>query len=125
VFDELRASRKFDVNRALASDWFEIRKITNQSLFELLLTELDAGEAEAITLAKELGAEVLLIDERKGRQKARALGIPIMGVAGILLTAKNLGLISKIEPILADLEYKAGFWLGDNLKKHVCELAGE
>lgn len=125
VFQELSASRKFDISRELIPGRFEVKQISGHTLLESLLAELDAGEAEAIILAKELGAEVLLIDERKGRLKAKELGVPVMGIAGLLITAKSLGLISRIEPVLVDLEHKAGFWMGNNLKNHILKMAGE
>jgi len=80
VYQELLVSRKFDITSVLTPDWVEIKQVSDRHLLKLLLAELDAGEAEAIALALELEAGVLLIDERKGRQKARILGMPIMGL---------------------------------------------
>lgn len=50
---------------------------------------MDEGEAQAIVLALERQAHLLLIDERKGRAKAKALGLEITGTIGILLLAKE------------------------------------
>lgn len=47
---------------------------------------LDPGEAEALALARERGL-TLLVDERKGRSIARMMGIPILGLVGVLLLA--------------------------------------
>lgn len=64
--------------------WVEVRPVTNRSLVEHLHgdRQLHLGEAEAIALAVELGAERLLIDERLGRREATRLGVPITGVLG-------------------------------------------
>lgn len=58
---------------------------------------LDKGESEAILLAVRETAEVLLMDEAKGRQTARQMGINIMGTIGILIISYKNGLLSQEE----------------------------
>ncbi|MDP2901059.1 MAG: DUF3368 domain-containing protein [Candidatus Bathyarchaeota archaeon] len=67
---------------------------------QVLLQELDAGEAEAIALALEAGADLLLKDEHLGRETARHLKLRSIGLVGILIAAKHKGLISAIKPCL-------------------------
>ena len=64
---------------------------------------LDPGEAEAIVLAKELKAEFLIIDERKGRRIAAEHGLRITGLLGVLVRGKQKGYITKLTPILDKL----------------------
>jgi predicted nucleic acid-binding protein len=54
-----------------------------------------------------------------------SLGIGVTGIVGVLLTAKEVGLISAIKPELDKLENKAGFWLGADFRRYVIELAKE
>jgi predicted nucleic acid-binding protein len=54
---------------------------------------LDPGERQAIQLAQEQGADLLLIDERRGSAEARRLGLTTTGTIGVLLAAEELGLI--------------------------------
>jgi len=57
------------------------------------LAKLDAGERDAITLATELHADQLIVDEREGRREAERLGIPVIGTLGVLRNAATLKLL--------------------------------
>ena len=61
-----------------------MRSATNRALVQSLRQDLDAGEAEAIALAMEMNADLLLIDERVGRESAQHLGVTYMGLIGVL-----------------------------------------
>jgi hypothetical protein len=88
------------------------------------LADLDRGEAEAIVLAQEVQADLLIVDERLARRYAQHLGIPITGTLGVLLRAKQTGLITEISPLIARLE-EGGIRLGAALIRRALELAGE
>ena len=89
------------------------------------MVDLDEGESEAISLAKEFSADFLLIDERAGTNKALEEGLTTIGLVGVLMKSKELGFIEKIEPILYQLKEEAGFWLGKKLLDSVLKEAGE
>ena len=98
---------------------------TNTGRVQQLRDQLDDGEAEAIVLADELGTDWLIIDEKPGRRVARAEGIPLLGVAGLLLKAKQQRLIAAVAPYLDELDQVAGFFLGKDVKAEVLRRAGE
>jgi predicted nucleic acid-binding protein len=105
--------------------WIETRRVTDWIVVASLQLELDDGEAEAIALAAELKADLLLLDERKGRVVASRLGFKFVGLLGVLVEAKHKGLILAIRPVLDNLIGKAGFWISRDLYEHVLQAAGE
>lgn len=107
------------------ASWIEKRLVTNKQLVLALRQELDAGEAEAIALALEIRAEMLLMDERLGRETARHLGLRYTGLIGVLVEAKHKEIIDAIEPYLVALRTIAGFRVSDTLYMRVLHDAGE
>ncbi|MGB8843342.1 MAG: DUF3368 domain-containing protein [Aliidongia sp.] len=87
------------------------------------IANLDAGEIAALAMARQLGCPALM-DETIGRKAAIRLAIPVIGSAGILLAAKQRGLIAEIAPILA--RWKGyGYFLAPTLLDAVLSRAGE
>lgn len=84
---------------------------------------LDQGEAETLALAEECGGTVIM-DERKGRRYAQRLGLPLTGTMGVLLLAKERGLLTSVASAIAELR-AAGLYLAPTLTAKVLELAGE
>ena len=97
----------------------------DQKRVQQLRHSLDTGEAEAIVLAIECQADLLLVDERRGRRAAEAEGLRITGLLGVLADAKHAGLIDAVKPVLDDLIQRAGFWIGPELYKAVLTELGE
>lgn len=107
------------------ADWIKIGTVIDHALVLSLEVELDSGEAEAIVLAAEMNADLLLIDERKGRITADRLQVKYIGLLGILISAKHQGLIPSVSRLMDDLMNKANFWIRDDLYNHICRTAGE
>lgn len=106
-------------------EWISIQTVTDRTIIETLLNRLDEGEAEAIALAIELNAELLLIDEQLGRQVAKDYEVNVTRLLGVLLEAKNKGIIPEVKSIMNDLILQAKFRVGDRLYKEVLHLANE
>ena len=87
------------------------------------VAHLDAGEIEALTQAHHRGCPVLM-DESLGRKVAARNCIPTIGSVGILLAAKERGLISEIAPILASWR-SWGYFLAPALLDTALARAGE
>jgi predicted nucleic acid-binding protein len=127
VFDEIAvagAGRPGSTEVA-GSDWIHVRPVTDTRLVAALAVELDGGEAEAIALAIEHSADLVLLDERRARKAATRLGLLPVGVLGTLLGAKHAGHIARVGSLLDALRDVAGFWIADDLYAEVLKLAGE
>lgn len=79
----------YDISFLKETDRYKICKAQDEIFIKNLSEYLDEGEAEAIALAKELHADLLLIDEKLGKQFAEAENITCKGVVGILIEAKQ------------------------------------
>ena len=105
--------------------WIKRRPALNTPLVNALGLELDAGESEAIALAVECQADLILLDERMGRQAAKRLGLTVTGTLGVLIAAKDRGLLESVRPLLDALRVNAGFWIGDDLYNAVLAAVNE
>jgi len=112
-------------NEVKDAEWIKKKAVSNTQLVAALQQELDAGEAEAIALALEAGADLLLMDERLGRETARHLGLRCLGLIGVLVEAKQKSLIETVKPYLAALRDVAGFRISDDLYARVLQDVGE
>ncbi len=91
----------------------------------LLRTSLDAGEAAVIGLARELNANVVVVDERKARKIARTVyGLHVIGSARILVEAKRRGLLDNIGSELQTMR-DGGYWIGDSIVDAALKKGGE
>jgi predicted nucleic acid-binding protein len=89
------------------------------------MTQLGPGEAEVIALASELeGSVPVLLDDRKGRRIAREHHISVVGSVGVLILAKDRGLVPAVRPVLRDLQ-QAGLYLSDAAARELLAVAAE
>jgi len=107
--------------------WLEVRSVRDRAMVEQLQNraQLDPGESEAITLALEINADLLLIDERRGRTEANRLGIRITGLLGVLVEAKQRALISAVQPLMDDLIATSQFRVSQALYSQILAIVGE
>jgi predicted nucleic acid-binding protein len=101
----------------------KVRQVNLQS-YIFLDAFADAGETEAMLLYKQLSADKLLIDDRRGRKVAKINQISTIGSLGVLLAAKEKGFVAEVAPLLRQIE-QSDIYLSPNLIATVLELAGE
>ncbi len=111
-----------ELRAAIRAGWIHVQRDRRP---DPTLADLDEGEATTLAAAASLDTGCLvLIDDPVGRQRARELGLPIAGTAGVLLTAKKRGLIPAVRPLLEAL-MNADFRLSGQVVTTVLEDAGE
>lgn len=124
VFEEIEQGVHKNFYRNLSKvDWIKIKSITNKNSLKYV-HELDKGEAEVIILANEISADLVIIDEKLGREYAKHFGLKLTETIGILLKAKELKLINNIKSLLATMK-KNGIWLNKKLTNNVLRIANE
>ena len=108
-----------------ALPWLMVAAAEAKDRVLALRERLDPGEAEAIVLAIERRADVLLVDERRGRRIAAEAGLKVTGLLGVVARAKEAGLIDLAKPVLDELLQVARFWIGPELYAEVLVALGE
>ena len=103
--------------------WIKAAEVENTELVKVLMLVVDEGESEVIALALHSGARVL-IDERRGRNAARKLGLEIRGTLGLFVEAKKKGIIENVRECINEL-LEAGYYLDAELIEEVLRKADE
>ena len=113
VYEELvgRGRDRPGVAEVEHGGWMHRKTVTNREAVAQLPQVLHAGEREAIILAHEVNAQ-LLIDEQRGRDIAIARGLEVMGILRILAEAKQRGLIPAVRPLVEAL-LAVGYWIDE------------
>lgn len=105
-------------------DWILVASPENFHYQQILEMEQDEGEASAIALSLEMKDSILMLDELKGRKVAEKLNLRYSGTFGLILRAKQIGLIESVKPILEKIK-STNFRFNDKLFEKVLEQAGE
>jgi predicted nucleic acid-binding protein len=98
---------------------------------EVFRHALDRGESMVLAVALRLqagGEDVeVVLDERKGRRAAKALAIPLVGTAGLILRARAEGMLASSERVgdVLDALEREGMYLGTELRAEILEAADE
>ena len=106
-------------------DYIHVADVVNREDVAVRLQTIDLGEAEAITLAEEVSADLVLIDEKLGRAVAQRAGLKVMGLMGMLVEAKRRGMIETVGPVIDELARDAGFRVSDAVRNLILSRAGE
>jgi len=113
------------IEQALSEGWIQVEPETSSNLARNLASSLDAGEAEAIALASESAADLLIMDESAGRAAARNIGIAMTGTLGVLLKEKRAGGLISMREEMDRLVTDAGFFISARVRQFFIEAAAE
>lgn len=104
--------------------WVSMEDPNDLRTVRTLALQVDPGEASAIALSMERDGSTLILDDRKGRIVATALGLKVTGTLGVLVKAKRVGALPSIKPLIAALR-TAGFRTSEELEQALLREAGE
>jgi len=125
VADELSQGRALGINLPDLSllPWIGVGQVRDGALLPMV-TDLGGGEREALAMALETPGALLLLDDALARRYARMLGLVFTGTLGVLLRAKEAGLVPALQPVLERLE-TLHFWLDAATRAAALRRAGE
>jgi uncharacterized protein len=125
VYEELQVLANWGVDTTLFDQsWIHILDPKPTPLLSTLLSELDTGESYAIVLGIELNADIFLTDDMLARRYAEK-HFTVIGVGGILIRAKNQGLITAVKPLLDQILETTSFRLSSKIYQLILKTAGE
>lgn len=105
--------------------WVSVLEVSNKALQEEYLRFIDRGAASAIALAAEIPYDFLILDDAEARRFAEKLGLAVTGTIGVLVLAKNRGLIPLLKPYFDRIQQQTNFHISAALLARVLRDAGE
>lgn len=106
-------------------DFVLVKPVTSSDQWLPWTEALGRGEAEAIKLAREISADVLLVDDRKANAAAEALGIKCTSLLAVIVQAKRDGRLASVRAAIELLERRGGLYLSEKVKAEAFRLADE
>lgn len=129
VLNELLVLDKFGVDVSIFSKlgWLKIQDPAPSHQLSTLRSnqKIDSGEAHAIALAIEIQPDWIILDDLNAREVAIQFNLNVTGLGGILLQAKNSGIIAAVKPLLDRCVNQANFRLAAPVYQKILQLAGE
>ena len=125
VVAELAEGRRHGVRlpELTAIPWMTVRPVHDRTWLPLV-TSLGNGEKEVLALGLETPEHLLVLDDRRARRHATTAGLEVTGTLGILLLAKEQGIIEAVRPALDRLQYLQ-FRVGATTRAMVLDMADE
>lgn len=112
-----------EFNKPLPS-WIKVESVKDQKYLNFIRTQIDIGEATAISLAAEKEDPLLLLDDLKARKLARQLGMRFTGTLGVINKAKELRIIDRIKPLIDQLR-DTDFRISENIIENLLKRNNE
>jgi len=123
VYTEIKSKKAYGY-KEIDDDLFKIINIKDTFAQNILLNDLDLGEAQTIVLAKELNADIVLIDETIGYNIAKSQNLNIQRTLSLLIASKKKGYIRRVKPLLDEMINK-GRWISNKVYYDILRLCEE
>lgn len=125
VFQEVTVKADSACCQLFSADWIRVEQIMDPTDKKMYKAKLHDGEVEVMILAQgDRRADLLIIDDNAAKKTAKYLGLTVTGTIGVLLKAKQKGIISEVRPILWDMK-KQGFYISQHIEQMILEQAEE
>lgn len=126
VYDDIvtKGAGRPGASEVKEAKWIEKRNVSERELVMKLNVTLGRGESEAIALAKEVKADLVILDDEKARKAAISEGLRITGLLAFLVQAKEKDIIKRVKPLMDNLRQK-GFFISEDLYQDAIGKAGE
>ena len=126
VYEEVatQGAGRWGSSETAAATWIDYRPVADPAKLLGVPPRLNGGEKEVIALAEEVHADLVIMDEARGRQELIKRGITFMGTVGVLMVAKQRGLIAELKPELDQLRVH-GFHLSERVYRACLLSVGE
>ncbi len=105
-------------------DWIEVQQSKDPYRQQLLEMQVDKGEASAISLALETNEHLMILDDWKARKLAERFGLCVTGTLGVIIRAKNNGVVPSIKPYLDRIK-ETNFRISEELEQSALAEANE
>jgi uncharacterized protein len=107
------------------ASWIRVIAPSEHDLAQVIPAGLDAGETEAIALAISIRPTgTVILDDLPARRVALKAGLDVTGTGGVLVLAKQLGLITSVGTVLSELR-EVGLYLSEAVIETFLSLADE
>ncbi len=123
VYDEIKSKKAFGYQE-IDDDFFQVEHIKDEFAQNILLNDLDLGEAQTIVLAKEISADIVLIDETIGYNLAKSQKLNVKRTLSFLIASKKKGYIHEVRPLLDEMIEK-GRWISRKVYRDVLNFCDE
>jgi len=117
----IRGKGKPGAQEVKEAGWIEVRKAKDQRQVATLCVKLGRGEAEAIVLAREIDADLLILDDGTARKVAQRMGVAVVGCLGLLKRARQRGVIGRVKPLFDGMR-EQGFHIGNEYRAVLSQL---
>lgn len=107
--------------QAVEAPWLTVEQL-NAPIPAMIRATLDDGEAAVIQLALERNINIVCLDDLRGRRLAKAVGLSVVGVLGLLAKAKALGIIPALTPYIDKLLAAGAHYSPDLVNKMIAEI---
>ncbi len=105
-------------------DWIEIRQVKDENYVKILNTFIDLGESGSIALSFEFGNSLVILDDLKARQVAKNLNLKFTGLLGVILRAKQKGIVTSVKEVINKLK-SVNFRISQAMENEILRLADE